>query len=271
MRKTTVDRRFARLRAGLPESGRVRFVGTDEARTVLPGLHDRWRAQTPGAVDRSPESWAFYFLDRESWRGGASACQYVVHPDGFVAYRVAENWNEGAPAHEIRLRDFFAASPGARIDLWRFLLGLDLAGPITTWDLAADDPLPFLLDDYRAARTSKADDGVWLRPLDVGATLAARRYRVDGRLTLDVHDGFLDRGGRFTLDGGPEGAYAQATPGTPADLGLGIGALGSIFLGAHPASRLAAAGLIEEHTPGALAQADLMFSVDRQPIHGTGF
>ena len=250
----------------------MRFVDTDEARAVLPELYDRWRAADAGR--RRPRARRAGTSTSSTARAGGTAppaCHYVVHPDGFVAYRIAENWNEGAPAHEIRVRDFFAASPGARIDLWRFLLGLDLAGPITTWDLAADDPLPFLLDDYRAARTTKADDGVWLRPLDVAATLAARRYRVDGRLALDVHDGFLDRGGRFTLDGGPDGAYAQATPGTTADLSLGIGALGSIFLGAHPASRLAAAGLIEEHTPGALARADLMFSVERQPIHGTGF
>lgn len=272
MRKTVVDRRAARLRADLPESGRVRFVAPEEARRILPGLHQRWCATTPGAVARDDRSWDFYFLDREKWRDGASECHYVVHPDGFVAYRVASHWNERAPAHEIRVRDLFAAAPGADVDLWRFLLGLDLAGPINCWDVAADDPLPFLLDDVRAARTTVADDGVWIRPLDIAATLGARRYRVDGRLTLDVHDGFLDRGGRFTLEGGPGGATVSAAAGgTSADLSLGVGALGSIFLGAHSASTLARAGLIDEHTPGALDRADLMFSVDRQPRHGTGF
>ena len=212
-RKTTVDRRFARVRADLPESGRVRYVDKDEARRLLPGLHERWRAMTPGAVDRDDGAWDFYFLDRESWRDGASECHYVVHPDGYVAYRVASHWNEGAPAHEVRVRDLFTAAPGAEADLWRFLLGLDLAGPIITWDLAADDPLPFLLDNHRAAQTTVSDDGVWLRPLDVAATLAARRYRVEGRLTLEVHDGFLDRGGRVTVEGGPAGAAAERTRG----------------------------------------------------------
>ena len=93
---------------------------------------------------------------------------------------------------------------------------------------------------------------------------------MDGRLALDVHDGFLDRGGRFLLDGGPS-ARAACPPIVPPTSSLGIGALGSIFLGAHTASTLAPAGLVEERTDGALQRADLMFGIDRPAHCGTGF
>ena len=111
---------------------------------------------------------------------------------------------------------------------------------------------------------------MWVRLLDVPAALAARTYQVDGGLVLEVHDGFLDRGGRFLLDGGPAGATCAPTDREP-DLELGIAALGSLYLGGHRARTLAAAGLVDERTDGALQRAGLMFGTDRPARCGTHF
>ena len=53
VRRLEIDRRSARLRSDEPESGPVRMVEADEARAVLPDLHERWCRVTPGAIART--------------------------------------------------------------------------------------------------------------------------------------------------------------------------------------------------------------------------
>ena len=242
-RKTTVDRRFARAarRSARVRPSALRRQGRGRAAPARPPRP--LAGQTPGAVDRDDGSWDFYFLDRESWRDGASECHYVVHPDGYVAYRVASHWNEGAPAHEVRVRDFFAASPRCpQADLWRFLLGLDLAGPII--DLGPGRRRSAALPARRPPGAAH-DQGVRRRRV----AAPARRGRHAGRPPLP-------RGGparrststtaSSTVAGGspsraaPRRAAADAHAATTADLSLGVGALGSIFLGAHKPSHAGA-------------------------------
>jgi predicted acetyltransferase len=270
MRRVEVDRRFARLRPGLAEHGTVRMVSPTEARPLVPDLHERWRRRTPGGLTRWEALWDFAFLDREHRREGASSKFYSIHPDGYVSYRVETRRNGGFHANLIRVVDLFAATDGAFVDLWRHLLSIDLAGPISVWDVPFGDPLPFLLDAPRQVKTLELRDGVWLRLLDVPAALAARRYQADGALVLDVHDAFLDRGGRFLLEGGPDGATCTATDREP-DLSLGIDALGALYLGGHAPRTLAAAELVDEHTTDALRRATTMFAPERPPDFGTDF
>jgi predicted acetyltransferase len=111
---------------------------------------------------------------------------------------------------------------------------------------------------------------MWLRILDVARTLAARTYAVTGRLVLEVHDSFLGRGGRFVLDGGPDGATCAPTEREP-ELSLGVGTLGAAYLGANACTTLHAAGLIDEHRPGAVALASAMFAAERPAHCGTDF
>ncbi|HEV2459301.1 MAG TPA: sterol carrier protein domain-containing protein, partial [Ktedonobacterales bacterium] len=56
-----------------------------------------------------------------------------------------------------------------------------------------------------------------------------------------------------------------------ADLALGVADLGAAFLGGVRFSTLAAAGRVEERSPGALARADALFAADAVPYSGTPF
>jgi predicted acetyltransferase len=115
------------------------------------------------------------------------------------------------------------------------------------------------------------DDGMWARVLDVPAALAARRYAVEVDVLLDVHDPFLDAGGRFRLRGGPDGATCEPTDEAGAAVATGIGALGSLVLGGTRAHALAAAGLLAAPDEGVLRRLDRAFLADRSPEHGTDF
>ena len=70
--------------------------------------------------------------------------------------------------------------------------------------------------------------------------------------------------------GGPDGATCIPTAAS-ADLTLGVAALGTVCLGGYGLHTLAAAGLVDEHTAGAVGRADRMFRADRAPWCSTWF
>ena len=266
--KTEVDRRRATLvRRG--DAGTVERVSPERARELFPPIHERWRAQTPGALNRSEAWWDLQLLDRENDRSGMSAMFHLAHPDGFVSYRVKNDWNDGDPKHLCWLADYVTASPEAHAALWQVLLGLDLFGSIQTYRMPLDDPLPHLLTDARQVRTVTLADGVWVRPLELPALLAARSYGVEVDTVLEVHDRMFGDG-RYLLRGGPDGANCERTERTP-DITLTVNALGSAYLGGVRLAALARAGFAAAEDPAAMVRLDRALLADRLPVHGTPF
>ncbi len=256
-----VSRRRAVVRADAPDPGGVRYASTERFAAVAPDLHARWCARTPGAVSRSAAYWRRHLTDRPDLRGGATALTHLVHPDGFASYRVTDG--------TCRVVDLFAATDAAHAALWRVLLSLDLIDTVTA-RTSLDDPLPLLLTDPRQVRTVQAVDGMWARLIDVPAALAARRYAVDVEAVLEVRDPFLDRGGRFRLVGGPDGAECAPTD-RPADAHLDVDVLGALYFGGARLRGFVAAGRAAVADERLLRRLDVALTADRDPRYGTGF
>lgn len=272
----TIDTDRADYRSPLPE-GRLDIVDSEGAAKVLPEVFDRSRRQTPGDVTRSAGWWDIFFKDKEKDRRGASALFFVVHEsepgqaDGYVAYRVKGDWPGGLPGATIGIHDMACTSDAAYTNLWRQVLDVDLVTKVDSWKRPVDEPLRWLLADPRRMQVKALTDELWLRPIDVPACLTARNYPAEGRIVIEVVDGFLtSSAGRFALDAGPDGAACTPTTDS-ADLTLGVAELGSIYLGGVSASALARAGRADEHSPGALRRADLLFSSPRAPYCRTMF
>ena len=264
VRDVAVDRARTHLSAPVDATAVV-AAGADEAREVLPELHRRWCAQTPGAVSRGDVWWRQYFTDRASRRAGMSERHYWVHPDGYVAFRV----RSGDRGPVVSSHDDAIVTPAARAALWQVLLAFDLYTSIETSRLALDDPLPLLLTDPRRVETTSVDDGMWVRLLDVGTALAARTYGTEVDVVIDVTDP-LAGDGRYRLRGGPDGAVCTRTDAVP-DVRVGVAALGAAYLGGHRLGGLARAGAVEAADPALLDRLDRAFLADRAPVHGTGF
>ena len=95
----------------------------------------------------------------------------------------------------------------------------------------------------------------------------ARRYATTDSLVLEVADDFCPwNAGRWQIaaTGEPWAAVAQVerTESAP-DLVLDTADLAAIYLGGIRPTELAAAGRIDERTPGALRRADALFAADR--------
>lgn len=268
VRKMSVDRRAARLRQPVDVGG-VCLMTTDAARSVLPGIYDRWRRQTPGAVERKPERWQLMLLDRESQRHGMSGLFHLVHDDGYVSYRIKHEWTHGDPSHLCWVTDYVVTSPEAHAALWQTLLGLDLIATIESYRVPPDDPLPHLLTDPRQVRTVELNDGLWVRPTDVARLLSARRYALDIDLVLAVRDQVLgDRA--YRLQGGPDGARCEVSDAAP-DVDLGVADLGAAVLGDRRLPALAAAGRVQAEKPGTIGRLHRALLADVMPQHGTSF
>jgi hypothetical protein len=118
---------------------------------------------------------------------------------------------------------------------------------------------------------TREHDHLWLRPFDVAACLAGRRYAVEDGCVLEVIDPVRPAlGGRFRLDGGPDGATCRRSHAEP-ELVVGVADLGGALLGDVSWSTLRRARLVDERTPGAVTRADGMFRPDRAPYCSTDF
>ena len=104
-------------------------------------------------------------------------------------------------------------------------------------------PLEWAVTDPRVVTTTKVNDMLWLRVLDVPAALAARPWGADGDVVLEVSDPLGHADGRWRVsvrDGAAEVAVTDDEPGVR----MTAEVLGSLYLGGvgvrtlHDARRL---------------------------------
>ena len=259
----------------------VEVVGIERDELLTPAIevHRRVRFRRHGQIDRSLPQWQRrlglnglpYPYTREP------TCVVARNADGAVDGYAMWTSGDGDWFHEpdqvrVDVHEVLAATDDAYRALWGYLTGLDLVRILALDAYAVDEPLEWLLSDGRAARRTWTGDNDWLRLLDVPGALSARRYSTTDRLVLDIVD---DDGGwaagRVTLDAGPLHAECSNTPVATADLTLSQRALAGIYLGGNTVESQRLAGLVDEHTPGALRRLEAMFRTTRAPWNATPF
>lgn len=271
-----VDARRARFLDG--PVGTVELVEPAALRAVASAVYAAHHAATPGAIGRD-ERWLDHLCgtDPRPDEDPTPTRRRVMHrdgdgaPDGWVVYDPKQRWTDDVADGTATVVDWVAATPTAERELWRYLLDIDLVTEVVRTGPADGAGLPLWLHDGRAVRRPIHIDHIWVRLLDVPAALEARAYAVPGTVVLDVVDPFLARGGRFRLDAAPDGATCEAAPDAAADLTVDIRALGAAWLGGTLLAPCALAGLIDEHRPGALAEASAMLSWPVAPLSVTDF
>lgn len=257
-----------------PAEGRLRDVPVDSPGEMRK-VYDEVYADRPGWSVRDDRSWALALLDPKSRRGGATALRATVHDgpdgvDGYVLWRVKNDWSGHGPVGTVQIRELIASTPEAYRALWHFALRVDLTRK-TRYGLAAvDEPVQYLVDEPRRLQTS-VNDSLWVRILDVPKALTARRYAAPVDVVIEVTDADLpDNAGRWHLVGDRDGATCTRAD-RPADLSCDVHALGAVYLGGTPLAALAAGGQVRELRAGMLAPASVAFGWHRAPSATEGF
>ena len=262
-----IDRPYNTYARPFESNGRVLFVDPADIPTKFPEVFRRSTSDRPGLFQKPLRQWERESQAPEHQQGGRGGLFYAAYEnagsiDGYAIYRIA--------GETLTVNELMATNQEANAALWRFCFDTDLVSRTEALKRPVDDPLPWLLaDPRRLDRTVR--DGMWLRVIDVAASLELRSYMHSGHLVFEIRDEICPwNEGRFELDGSTEGGSCQASNASP-DLVLGVSDLASAYLGGVSFSTLSQAGLVEERTPGALLRADRMFSVQYQPWTPNGF
>nr|WSZ96011.1 GNAT family N-acetyltransferase [Streptomyces sp. NBC_00857] len=270
----------ARVRISVPEGPgdvRLRRVKPDDpaVRDACEAVYAAEVAERPGMLARRPGWERMPVVDGEPAKDGMSPLQCVLaerHGEvvGFTLFHNRPRWDASGPKGVIELRDLYALDPVAYAELWRFLFGVDLTSTIRAQDRPVDDPFQYLVSDVRRCGLGLRDS-LHLRPVEVGAALAARTYRAPLDVVLEVEDPFCPwNEGRWRLSGDSKGASCERTADQP-DLALSVNELGAAYLGGVSLTALARAGRVAEVRPGALSATSDAFASDLAPWLPHGF
>ncbi len=248
-------------------TGSVELVDRDTFRELAAEIYERHQASQPGAIGR-PGWWWDVMLGHVEIQGRTTPTFLVIgrdgsgRPDGFLSYVVRDHWDGQRPRNTLEVYDLLGVDSAASNRLWRYCLEVDWVATVSTRDHWVGDPVRWILGDARAIGEHDRSDLLWVRLLDVPKALAGRRYLCPGRVVVEVDDAMGLSGGRFALEGGPDGAECVATT-DAADLALSVSTLSSAYLGGYTLADLARGERVEERRPGTLATADAMF---RSPL-----
>jgi predicted acetyltransferase len=263
-----IDRARLVFRTPVEPAGSVRLVDIDEAARRFPAIYELERRQTAGSLSRTDPIWRHHLLVDSAALRGAIGRKHLAALEvdgvlrGYAVYRARADWDERGPKGVLTVLEAVADSPAGERTLWRWLLDVDLMGTIRASRQAVPHPLQLqLLDPRRLGMTVM--DGLWLRILDIPAALEARTYAGDGRIVLEIRDGFYpENDGSWSVEA-MAGAGRVARAAEPAEMRLEISDLAAVYLGTFRFSQLVQAGRAEELAANAAARADALFAVDR--------
>jgi predicted acetyltransferase len=269
----SVDVRAAELAPRVVRDGTEEVLPEAELRGIAPAVFEA--ARRPGALDQVDAWWDRAFgLDGDP---NHKAHTWLVHrspdgtPDGYASYRPEEAWADREINTVVHVERFQAATPAAYAGLWSVLTSLDIVARVNAPELAVDEPLPWLLTDYRAARQASRQDHQWSRLLDPAAALSARGYESEGAVTFAVVDPQGWAAGTFRLEADADGTgactHAEAEP----ELTLPVDVLSALWLGGGDLHAAALAGLVAEHRTGAVDRLARLLRTIREPWTPTWF
>lgn len=245
-RDVTVKTRRVRWHVPAP-AGRVQFVTAEQLRQDGAAIVEQARLQTPGQISYSGVLWERQLGFSPSDQN-AKRLRFIRYDDadgaaqGFAVYRMVENAHDFTE-HELVLQTLVATTNDAYVGLWRFLVEMDLVSTISAHLRPVDEPLRWMIDDFRAVQVREFDH-LWIRVLDVPAALTARTYARPDRIGIQVTDplGFAD--GTWLLEVAESGDATVTASSEPSDVTVSVNALGSLYLGGANLRHLVATGSV---------------------------
>jgi predicted acetyltransferase len=257
-------------------SGSMRLLRHTEVYEVVPPIYEseaRWRV---GSISRPAWMWTRILKDASEpiavpFGKGSFVAVHTTPDgtdDGYVFYDV--DWDDEFATNPVgkgKVRDLWGASPAVELELWRYLLDIDL---VVEWEAEArpvDDPVRRAMHDSRAYETRQRIDDQWVRILDVDTALDQRAYGpADSTVVIGIHDPlFADNCATWEVS-----STGSTRSAGQADITVDITALSTAYLGAISWHDLASIGAVTA-SDAVLRRLDALFAVRPSPFCGTGY
>ena len=182
-----IDRQYSGYARPYESPGRIIFVDPIDITIKFPEVFRRSTMDRPGVFQRPLHQWERDSQALEHRQGGPGGLFYAAYEDGgrldgYVSYRTSRP--------TLVVNELMAATKEANTALWRFCFDVDLMTCTEALKRPVDDPLPWMLADPRRLQRSTRD-GMWVRLIDVGASLKLRRYMQSDRLALEVRENYV--------------------------------------------------------------------------------
>ena len=274
----TIDTRRAKW-TGPDVPGFVRFVSGADVIADADAILERIRPTIPGSITAGEPFTARILATTPASAERAKKLRLVRYFDqdgvaqGFAAFTLTHSDSDYS-AGVLDIEMLCSASDAAYAALWRFMIEMDLVATVKAALRSVDEPLFWQVSDTRAIRSSAVRDHLWIRIVDVGAALEARRYAGPAAFVLDVTDDLGFAAGRhvLTIDAAGKATVisrsaddSREPDGASGHVALTVNELSAIYLGGISAVTLAAAGRIVERSPSSARALDLAFRAEITP------
>lgn len=267
-----IDPRFAEFQFEVEDPGTTKLMDVADALEAIKKIYRTYLEDRTLMLHRTDIHWD-RFKKTKTPTFVALHSDENSQPDGYITYRLGEfrrPENDPGPDMAINVWDFYCLNPMAYRALWKFMRSHDLAGRITM-RTATDDIAPYLLMEPRNLRM-RAEDGLWLRVVDLPMLLSQRGYQTEGKLVLEVvEDPECPWNiGTWELEAGPNGSRVDRST-KSSDFAISINGLASLITGQARLSTLVKTGRAERRSSLNLTEADALFSTMHAPFCGDGF
>ena len=238
----------------------IEMVSHQEISNLLPKIYELAWKQRPGMIKREISRWNRLKLEMER-KDIPGIPSYALFKkdgkyEGYVNYRL--NLNSTTTDGSLLINEIISTTDEAHLNLVNYCMSIDGVKKITSKSRPLDDPIPWILEEPRKL-SRYVEDQLHLRIVDVPSALVARKYNVDGQITILVTDNILEsNNAKFSLENSSNIAKCKKTN-LPHDLKIDIRELGSIYLGETSWLNLCKSKLIEINSLEKLHLADQMF------------
>lgn len=238
------------------------------ARTTRPGL----------LVPRRRPHLDNAFVEVPTWRKDAEERRIAIvrdaagDPRAFATFRRTLDWEGANPNGRVAVALWTALDGAAEHTLWTTLLDLDLMGKVSVPHLREDSPLLLQLENLRSADL-RTWDNLWLRIVDLPTALAARHYRAEVDVVIEVRDDLLPaNAGKWRLRTRQGGAEVTQVGGhVSAAVSIDVADLSAVYLGGVRLSALVQAGVVQADEPEAAAALATALAWDVLPVSAWDF
>lgn len=262
--------RDVELRQSVP--GGVRFIEPSDLEPHLEDLFETTRTTWPGIHPMTQHRHAV--LGRYDWDADkVPTDRYAaVHENDAGVVDAALVWKYTKDGREdvgtVLLVECLWGAPSGIWSLLEFCANVDLIDVIVLPGAPPVDQLRAVLKNPRAVSVKRQSDGMWFRPLDIAACVAARPWGADGEVTIRITDplGHAEGTWRIRVQDG-RGSAERVTDDVSA-MTITVDTFASL-LGDARFADLALAGRVQNVAD--VAQVDRILGAAPTPWHNVGF